>query len=423
MTRSRLTLIASLVVALGPAFAAEPPVSGLDDAYPALESLYLDLHRTPELSLHEERTAAKLAERLGAAGFEVTTGVGGTGVVGVLRNGAGPTLLVRTDMDALPIEERTGVPYASRSKGVMHACGHDAHMTSWMGAAVLLAGMKDRWKGTLVMVAQPAEEIGGGARAMLADGLYSRFPKPDLAIALHVSAELPAGSIGWRTGPILASADSVDVVFRGKGSHGAQPHRGIDPIVIAARFVLSVQTLVSRETDPLDPAVVTVGSFHAGTKHNIIPDEARLQMTVRAYRQPVREALLAGIERIAKAEAAAAAAPEPSVEVSDGVGPTSNDAELATRLATALKRALGEDRVVEVPPITAAEDFSEYARDGVRAAIFWLGTANPVRIAEAQATGTSLPGLHSAEFAPDYEPTLRTGAATLTLEALELLQR
>jgi hippurate hydrolase len=405
-----------------PACAAEPALPGLDVAYPAFEALYLDLHRNPELSLREERTAAKLAEILRSNGFEATEKVGGTGVVGVLRNGAGPTLLIRTDMDALPIEERTGLPYASVAKGVMHACGHDVHMTAWAGAATLLAGMKDRWKGTLVMIAQPAEEIGAGARAMLDDGLYTQFPKPEFAIAFHASGELPAGTIGWKTGPVLASADSVDVTFHGKGTHGATPHLGIDPIAIAARFVLAVQTLVSRENDPLDPAVVTVGSFHAGTKHNIIPDEAKLQMTVRAFRQEVRERLLAGIERMARAEAAAAGAPEPAITVSQGTRPTANDPALANRLAAALKRSLGEDRVVEFPPVMAAEDFSAYAREGVATAIFWLGTANPEKSRAARSGGLPVPGLHSAEFAPDPEPTLRTGATALVLEALELLR-
>lgn len=415
----RAAAIAVLIAAF--ARAADSPFPRLDAVYPTLDALYLDLHRNPELSLREERTAAKLAEFLRSIGLEVSTGVGGTGVVGVLRNGAGPTLLIRTDMDALPIDERTGLPYASETKGVMHACGHDVHMTSWAGAAALLAGMKDRWNGTIVMAAQPAEEVGAGAKAMLDDGLYRRFPKPDFAIALHVDAELPAGTIGWRAGPVLASADSVDVVFRGKGSHGAQPHRGIDPIVTASRFVVTVQTLVSRETDPLDPAVVTVGSFHAGTKHNVIPDEAKLQLTVRAFRQEVRERLLAGIERIARAEAAAAGAPEPTIAVSQGVGATSNDARLAARLASAIKRSLGEDRVVEVPPILAAEDFNEYSREGVATAIFWLGTANPERARAVRSGGPPLPGLHTAGFAPDREPTLRTGATALAIEALELL--
>lgn len=417
-----IVLVALVVFLAVPASAAEPALPGLDAAYPALEALYLDLHRNPELSLLEERTAAKLAAHLRSIGFEVTEKVGGTGVVGVLRNGPGPTLLIRTDMDALPIEERTGLPHASEAKGVMHACGHDVHMTAWAGAATLVAGMKHRWKGTLVMVAQPAEEIGAGAQAMLDDGLYTRFPKPEFAIAFHVTGELPAGTIGWRTGPVLASADSVDVTFHGKGTHGATPHLGIDPIAVASRFVLAVQTLVSREKDPLDPAVVTVGSFHAGTKHNIIPDEAKLQMTVRAFRQEVRERLLAGIERMARAEAAAAGAPEPTITVSQGTRPTANDPALASRLAAALARSLGEDRVVEVPPVMAAEDFSEYARDGVATAIFWLGTANPERAREARAGGPPVPGLHSAEFAPDVEPTLRTGATALALEALELLR-
>ncbi len=394
----------------------------VDAVYPELDALYRDLHAHPELSLEEKETAAKLAAKLRQAGFEVATGVGGHGVVGVLRNGDGPTVLLRTDLDALPIREETDLPYASVREGVMHACGHDVHMTSWVGAATLLARMKDRWKGTLVMVGQPAEEIGRGARAMLEDGLFSRFPRPDFALALHAKAELPSGTVGWIAGPALASADSVDVVFRGRGGHGASPHRTIDPIVIGARFVTAVQSLVSRETDPLDPAVVTVGSFHAGTKHNIIPDEARLQMTVRAYKEDVRRSLLAGIARIARAEAAAAGAPEPEVVVADGIGPTVNDPALARRLVERLAGALGAERLVEVPPATVAEDFSEFGRAGVPAVLLWLGTADPARLRDASSRGEALPGLHTATFAPDREATLRTGVETLVVAALELLR-
>lgn len=394
----------------------------VDAVYPELDALYRDLHAHPELSLEEKETASKLAAKLREAGFEVATGVGGHGVVGVLRNGDGPTVMLRTDLDALPIREETGLPYASVREGVMHACGHDVHMTSWVGAATLLARMRDRWKGTLVMVGQPAEEIGRGARSMLEDGLFSKFPRPEFALALHAKAELPAGTVGWIAGPALASADSVDVVFRGRGGHGASPHRTIDPVVIGARFVTAVQTLVSRETDPLDPAVVTVGSFHAGTKHNIIPDVARLQMTVRAYREDVRRSLLAGIARIARAEAAAARAPEPEVVVADGIGPTVNDPALARRLAQRLSAALGEGRVVEVPPATVAEDFSEFGRAGVPAVLLWLGTADPARLRDAFSRGEALPGLHTSTFAPDREATLRTGVETLVVAALELLR-
>ena len=334
----RVALAAALAL-FGFAASAEPPTSpvlaGLDALYPEMEKLYVDLHQNPELSLHEEKTAAKLAERLRALGFEVTTGVGETGVVGVLKNGKGPTVLVRTDLDALPVEEKTGRALREQGDGdrrpgatvgVMHACGHDMHMTSWVGTATLLSRSKDRWRGTLVFVGQPAEEKGGGARRMLEDGLFKRFPKPDFALALHGDASMPAGKVGTVPGFALANVDSVDVTILGKGGHGAYPHTTVDPIVIAARIVLDLQTIVSRENNPLDPAVVTVGSIHGGTKHNIIPDEVKLQLTVRTYKDDVRKRLLAAIERIAKAEAAAAGAPKaPEVKVSEGTPATFND--------------------------------------------------------------------------------------------------
>ncbi len=302
--------------------AAGAAVPGLD---PELVAFYIDLHRNPELSLHEEKTAAKLAERLRRLGFEVTTGVGGTGVVGVLRNGAGPTVMLRTELDALPVEEKTGLPYASTVKArndaglevpVMHACGHDVHMTVWVGTAARMVQARASWHGTLVLIAQPAEEVVRGAKAMLADGLYSRFPKPDYVVALHDSPKVPAGKLGYTPGYILASSDSVDVTIYGKGGHGAAPQTTVDPVVIAARTVLALQTIVSRENDPQEPAVVTVGSIHGGTKHNIIPDQVKLQLTVRTYNRDVRQRVLDAIARIARAEAAAAgAAREPTVAV------------------------------------------------------------------------------------------------------------
>ncbi len=436
MFRWTATLSIGLFLSLGSALGSEPPVpqvaqlAGLDAAYSELEALYFDLHRNPELSLQEEKTAAKLAERLKILGFAVTVGVGGTGVVGVLANGAGPTVMLRTDLDGLPVEEATGLPYASRTTAknaagetvhVMHACGHDVHMTSWIGAATLLAGMKDRWRGTLLMVGQPAEEVGAGARAMLEAGLFTRFPKPDAAFAIHSSAELAAGSVGYSSGPAFASADSVDLTIRGKGGHGAWPHNTVDPIVLAARTVVALQTLVARENDPLDPAVVTVGSIHGGTKHNIIPDEVRLQLTVRAFKEEVRKRLLAGIERIAKAEATAAGAPAPTVSVAEGTPATLNDPALTARVVAALERALGADAVHEVPPVMGGEDFSQYGRAGIPSAVLWVGTVAPKKFAEAQAKDTALPSLHSALFAPDPQPSLRTGTSVVTLAALELL--
>lgn len=413
-------MIAAFLLAAAPSLWAE------------LGPVYEDLHRNPELSFEETATAAKLAARLRSAGFEVTTGVGKTGIVAVLRNGPGTTVMLRTDLDGLPVLEATGLPYASRATGtnragetvpVMHACGHDLHMTTWLGAALELARGKDAWKGTLVMVGQPAEEIGAGARAMLDDGLFTRFPRPDAALAFHDSDALPAGTIGIKAGPMLASADSVDIVVHGRGAHGAAPHRSVDPIVIAARIVLALQTLVSRETDPFEPAVVTVGSIHGGTKHNIIPEEVRMQLTVRAYSDEVRDHLLRGIERIARAETEAAGAPRaPDVTVSEGTPTTSNDPILAERIGAALRTALGPDRVREARPITAAEDFSLYARAGVPSLMMWLGAVEPKAFEEARRSGATLPGLHSPMWAPDAERAATTGVDALVAGALELFR-
>jgi len=423
--------LASSLVA---AEAGAPPnaaLARLDALYPDLQKLYVDLHQNPELSFHEEKTAAKLADRLRTLGFEVTTGVGGTGVVGLLRNGRGPTVMIRTDLDALPVEEKTGLPYASKATtkdvsgatvSVMHACGHDIHMSSWIGTATLLSKAKDHWGGTLMMVGQLAEEMGGGARKMLADGLFTRFPKPDFAIAFHDNADMVAGQIAAIPGYALANVDSVDVTIYGKGGHGAYPHMTVDPIVIAARTVVALQTIVGRENNPLDPAVVTVGSIHGGTKHNIIPDEVKLQLTVRSYKDDVRKHLLEAIARIAKGEAAAAGAPkEPKVEVIDGTPATYNDPALTKRLADMLARALGPSRLEERQPVMGGEDFSEYGRAGVPAVILWVGAVERKKFEAAKATGKTLPSLHSSEFAPDPEPTIKAGVTVMTLSALELL--
>jgi hippurate hydrolase len=425
--------VALILGAAAPGLAADL-AAAVDGIYRDLDALYVDLHRHPELSLHEEHTAAKLAERLRRLGFEVTTGVGGTGVVGVLRNGEGPTVMLRTDLDGLPVVEKTGLPYAStvtvaddagNSVGVMHACGHDVHMTAWVGAATLLSRMQDRWRGTLLMVGQPAEERGLGAQAMLDDGLFERFPRPDFAVALHTSASLPSGVIGYVPGAAMASVDSVDIAIHGAGGHGAYPHTTIDPIVIAARTIVSLQTIVAREVDPLDPAVVTVGSIHAGAKHNIIPDVAHLQLTVRSYEPAVREHLLRSIERIARAEAAAAGATrEPEVRVSEGTPATHNDPGLTQRLVdAALIPALGAERVRRVDPVMAGEDFSRYGLAGVPATLFWVGAVEPGRYEEARGGGAPLPSLHSPLFAPDREPTLRAATLAQTAAALELFGR
>jgi hippurate hydrolase len=431
-TLGGILLLVSTTLAAQTAAPKNPALAPLDGLYPDLETFYIDLHQSPELSFHEEKTAAKLADRLRALGYTVSTGVGGTGVVAVMKNGPGPTVLVRADMDALPVEEKTGLSYASKvttrddsgaTVSVMHACGHDVHMTSLVGAATLLARATDRWRGTLVLIGQPAEEKGGGALAMVKDGLITRFPKPDFAIALHDSSFLPAGVIGVTPGYALANVDSVDITIYGRGGHGSAPQSTVDPIVIAARTILALQTIVSRENDPRDPAVVTVGSIHGGTKHNIIPDDVKMQLTVRTYKDDVRKRILASIARITKAEAAAAGAPkEPTVTVVEGNNATYNDPAVSKRLMTALSAAFGSARVVETPPIMGAEDFGDIGRAaGAPSVIFWVGGVEKARYDAVNGDPTQLPSLHSSLWAPDKEPTLKTGAGALTIAALELL--
>ena len=402
--------------------------------YQRLEALYKHLHANPELSLHEARTSARLARELREAGFEVSEHIGGYGVVGVLRNGDGPTVMVRTDMDALPIIERTGLPYASKIRtrdrdenevGVMHACGHDMHMTCWVGTARVLAGMKERWKGTLVFIGQPAEEIGTGARLMLEAGLFKKFPRPDYAFALHCAHNLPYGSIGYTEGLALANVDSVDILVRGKGGHGAAPHTTIDPIVLAARIVLDLQTLVSRETNPIDPAVVTVGSIHGGSKHNIIPSEVRMQLTVRSTKDSVRKRLLDGIKRIAEAAAQGAGAPPPEVKVdpAEFTPALYNDPELTRKTVAALKEVLGPDKVTSRPPGMGGEDFSRYGLAHVPVCMFWLGTVDPQRVEAEREGAKPLPSLHSDLFAPVPEPTLKTGVLAMSMAVLNVLSK
>lgn len=424
-----------LVSAPDPAPAAEAPaeLSGLDGLYPSLDALYIDLHRNPELSLHEEKTAAKLASRLRAAGYEVTEHVGGHGIVAVLKNGPGPTVWLRTDMDALPMKEQTGLAYAStvttkndagETVGVMHACGHDIHMVSWLGAASLLGRMKDRWHGTAVFIGQPAEEVLQGASSMIKDRVLERFPKPDFVVGIHDSNFLPAGQVGIVSGPASAASNAVDITFYGKGGHGAQPHRTIDPVLMAARAVVTLQMIVSREVNPFDPAVVTVGTFHGGTKRNIIADDAKLELTVRSYKPEVQQQLLAAIERIARAEAAAARAPkEPSVVViqQEASEVVFNDPALAARLTTSLRRGIGEANVVPIDPTTSSEDFGVFGRvANVPSIQLRLGAVEPGEFAKSKAEGRLVPGPHSALFAPDRERTLRTGVAAFTFAALDL---
>jgi hippurate hydrolase len=408
-----------------------PSAEQVNGVYPEVESLYLDLHRSPELALQEQQTAAKLADRAKAMGYDVTTGVGGTGVVAILRNGTGPTVLLRTDMDGLPIEEKTGLPFASQvviknSSGattpVMHACGHDIHMSSWFGTAKLMAANRDRWHGTLILIGQPAEETGQGAPAMIKDGLFTRFPKPDYALAIHDSPNQPAGQVGYVPGFALAAADSVDITIYGVGGHGGRPQTTIDPVVIAARTVLALQTIVSRENNPLDPVVITVGTIHGGVKNSIIPDEVKLQLTVRTYKPEVRKRVLAAIEREAKGEAFAAGAPkEPLIKITPAANATYNDPALTNRLITALRDVLGQANVVQVEPTMIFEDFAEFNLAGIPSVDLWVGAVNPEKFAAAQQSGSTLPQLHSATWAPDYAPTLKTAITVETTALLELL--
>jgi hippurate hydrolase len=366
-----------------------------------------------------------MADQLRRAGFEVTTGVGGTGVVGVLKNGKGLTLLLRTELDALPLTEKTGLPYMSQEPGIMHACGHDLHMTGLVGAAAVLSHLKEHWRGTLVLVAQPAEETVGGARAMIKDGLFTRFPRPDFAFALHDIGNLSAGQIAWLEGYALANVDSVDITLYGKGGHGARPNTTMDPIVLAARTILALQTIISREKDPMEPGVITVGSIHAGTKHNIISDEAKLQLTVRSYAPEVRKQLLAAIVRIVKAEALAGNSPrEPLIAFSEGQDALYNDPAFSRRLAAAIGKGLGAGKVVAGRAEMGAEDFGEFGQAaGIPSAMFRLGTVEPGRFQAAQASGEVLPSPHSPLFAPDRERSIRTGVEALVLATLDVLAK
>ncbi|GAA0765024.1 hippurate hydrolase [Erythromicrobium ramosum] len=405
---------------------------------PALVELYKDLHANPELSFEEVETAKKLAARARALGFEVTEGVGKTGVVAVMKNGDGPTVMLRADMDGLPVIEQTGLPYASKRRavpqtgietGVMHACGHDTHMAAWIGTAQQLVARRDQWSGTLVMILQPAEEIGEGAKAMLDDGLYTRFPKPDYVLAFHDAAQAPAGHIGYANGFALANVDSVDIVVPGVGGHGAYPHTTKDPVVLASAIVMRLQTLVSRELNPTDSAVVTVGSFQAGSKHNIIPDEARLQITVRSYSDAARKQLLEGIARIARGEAIAAGMPQdkmPKVTVADPYVPaTYNTPALTERVVAGLKPRF-EGRVFEVPAVMGGEDFSQFYRadrENVESLILWVGGVRAEEWAKAQKGEITLPSLHSPFWAPDAPVVIATATEALTAATLDLMPK
>jgi amidohydrolase len=410
----------SLWILLGTFACAQAPSSKeVETVYPDAHSLYLDLHQNPELSAHETQTAEKLATRLRSAGYDVTEHVGGTGIVAILKNGSGPTIMLRTELDALPVEEKTELPYASkvhakddvgRDVPVMHACGHDLHMAALLGTAEIMARSKNTWHGTLLLIGQPAEETISGANGMVRDGLFTKFPKPDVAVALHVGNEFPAGMAAIAPGVYNTNADSVRITIYGKGGHGSMPQSAIDPIVIAARTILSLQTIVSREVRPGEMAVVTVGYISAGTKNNIIPDHAEMALTIRTRKQDVRQQILAAISRIAKAEAAAAGAPrEPLVERYEGTDLVYNNPALAERLRAPLEAALGKDNVVTAEPITPSEDFSYFVKQGVPGLYFSLGGADPEKFAQAKAAGTQLPSNHSSLFAPDVDPALHAG--------------
>jgi amidohydrolase len=410
---------------------------------PSLLTTYKGIHTAPELSHHEEQTSALFAEELRKAGYTVTERVGkypdgsqAYGVVGILKNGAGPTLLVRTDLDALPVTEDTGLQYASkvRSKnpagqdvGVMHACGHDIHITTMIGVARNMAALKSQWHGTLMLIGQPSEETIDGAKAMLADHLYERFGRPDLAIALH-DANFAAGKVSVVSGPALASSTSIDVVMRGVGSHGAAPEAGKDPVVMAGEFIVELQTVVSRSVPPAEPAVVTVGHILGGTKRNIIPDEVKMELTTRCYSEEVRQTIIEGVKRTAKGVAIAAGVPADRMPIVTVLGDEStpatvNDPALAARLQKIFVAKLGAQNVIERKPIMGSEDFGIFSLDHkIPAVIFWLGAYDPAKVAESERTGVPLPSPHSPFFAPLPEPTLRTGVTAMTDAALALLQ-
>lgn len=444
--RSFLILLLSMWIAPH-IFAQQTPQSLADAELPSLLGIYKDLHTHPELSGYEERTAALVAKELRAAGCQVTEHLGkyensklkAYGVVGVMKNGDGPTVLVRTDMDALPVEEETGLPYASKvvaknDEGkdvhVMHACGHDSHIAAFIGTARALRKLKDQWHGTIVFVAQPAEELGTGARALLKDGLYEKFGKPSFALGFHDKADLATGHIGITEGYTYANVDSVDVIVRGVGGHGAYPHKTTDPIVLAAQMINAWQTIPSRQNNPLDPIVITVGSIHGGTKHNIISDEVKMQLTVRTYKPEVRERVLAAIERIAKGIAAAGGIPPeraPIITVSkDQFCPaTYNNPELTKRLVAVWKKSLGDENVEIVDPTMGGEDFSEYSLPdySIPAVNFHFGAVDPAKIAEHKQTGKELPTLHSSKFAPIPEPSIRTAIIGMTTAVLDLMKK
>jgi amidohydrolase len=399
--------------------------SSVESDYPKLDALYKDIHAHPELAFQEVKTAAKLAAEMRALGFAVTEGVGKTGLVALYKNGDGPTVMVRTELDALPMEEKTGLPYASHDKTtwngretfVAHSCGHDIHMASWVGTAKTLVGLTDQWHGTLMFIAQPAEEVGAGALAMLWDGLFTRFPKPDFAFGLHDNP-ISYGHITYRVGVGSSNSDSLAITFHGRGGHGATPQATIDPVLIAARFIVDVQSVISREKDPVEFGVVSIGAIHGGTAENIIPDEVVLRGTIRSFKPEVRAKMAAGIERTAKAVAAMSDAPSPDIAITQGAKAVMNDPALVATAETVLKAAFG-DKFMTSPPATASEDFSEFADSGVPSMFFNIGVYEPERVAAARdGSGPPLPSNHSPLFAPVPKPTIETGVTAMTLAVL-----
>lgn len=431
-------IASAIAIALSAPAGAQTLREQIGRELPSLMDLYREMHANPELSGMEVQSAARVAREARALGFDVTEGVGGHGVVAVLRNGPGPVVLVRADMDALPVTEQTGLPYASQVRvrtaegvdtGVMHACGHDTHMTAWIGAARLLIANRSRWSGTLVMIGQPAEETVTGADAMIADGLFTRFPKPTHAIAFHDAAGFPAGMVGYTPGFALANVDTVDVTVRGVGGHGAYPQTTRDTVLLGARIVDSLQALVSRNVDPQDAAVVTVGSFQAGTKHNIIPDEGHLQLTVRSYRDETRRLLLDGIRRVARGEAIAHGVPEDrmpivAVDEEQAADATWNTPDFTEAMAAVARRQFGDSRVMQVPPSMGAEDFGNFWRadNEIRTMIFWVGGTPLAEWQASQANGTPLPSLHSPFWAPEAEAVIGTAAEALAAMAMEIMK-
>ncbi|MEZ6094875.1 MAG: amidohydrolase [Pirellulaceae bacterium] len=440
----RSTLVMGLILAVGFTASvcnengcqAQGPATGTSNEWiesnlTRLIEDYVHLHKNPELSFYEEKTAAYVSQQLTDAGFDVTENIGGFGLVGVMENGNGPTVLVRTDLDGLPVVEETQLPYASQVKvkdadgievGTMHACGHDIHMTCLIGAARYLNEHRDEWSGRLLFLGQPAEERGSGAKAMIDDGLFDRFGKPDYALALHCSANLPTGVVALRGGYAMANVDSVDIEIFGRGGHGAYPHTTIDPVVVAARLIVDIQSIVSREINPTQPAVITVGSIHAGTKHNIISDKCHLQLTVRSYADDVREHLLSAIQRKAKAAADSAGAPAPEITISEGTPSLANDEELTARIRSVFETTLGAEHVSTPDMEMGGEDFSLFGRNGIPSLMFRLGTIEPRKLAQWKADGITPPSLHSSKYAPEPQRAIETGVTAMSAAIIDLLK-